>query len=134
MQDYDDGSLVQPDAFAMVLKTQDVQSYPKLGDDEDDDAEDEYFSMGKPANESKKKMSACGYNDQYDANDSASAVTWNTDIASTYIQNPTTVKSVNSSALELHLNFLAKELELERLRRENLQHEVERMTRKLDQV
>jgi hypothetical protein len=50
----------------------------------------------------------------------SSAVTYVTDTTTIY-RAPTTVgMSYNSSKLELTLDFLAKELELERLRRERL--------------
>ena len=51
--------------------------------------------------------------------DSTSAVTYNSDCASSfsYLRNPSVANSVASSKLELQLNFLAKELELERQRR-----------------
>ena len=45
--------------------------------------------------------------------DSASAVTFNTD-ASSFLKNPSTINTVASSKLELQLNFLAKQLEMER--------------------
>lgn len=52
--------------------------------------------------------------------DSASAVSYITD-ATTFNMNPSTIDTVASSKLELQLNFLAKQLELERMRREKLQ-------------
>ena len=51
--------------------------------------------------------------------DSASAVTYITD-ASSFIKNPSTINTIASSKLEMQLNFLAKQLELERIRREKL--------------
>ena len=49
---------------------------------------------------------------KFDA-DSASAVTYITDTSS-FIRNPSTINTIASSKLELQLNFLAKQLELER--------------------
>ena len=67
--------------------------------------------------------------------DMASAVTWNSDLMSSVSQNaPTSVATLATSHLELQLNFMAKELELERQRREKLEHEIKRMTRKLDVI
>jgi len=51
--------------------------------------------------------------------DSESAITFNTDTSS-FMRNPSTINTVASSKLELQLNFLAKQLELERQRREKL--------------
>lgn len=65
--------------------------------------------------------------------DSASAVTFVTD-ASSFIRNPSTINTVASSKLEMQLNFLAKQLELERIRREKLQETVETMAKKLEEV
>jgi hypothetical protein len=45
--------------------------------------------------------------------------TWMTDI-STY-QNPSSLTGIPSSKLEVQLQFLAKELELERMRRQKLE-------------
>ena len=64
---------------------------------------------------------------------SESAVTFNSN-TSTFMRNPSTVNTVASSKLELQLNFLAKQLELERLRREKLQNTVETMARKLNEI
>ena len=47
------------------------------------------------------------------------------------MRNPSTVVTVASSKLELQLNFLAKQLEMERQRRERLQNEVGTMAEKL---
>ena len=47
---------------------------------------------------------------------------------------PTTIVTQNTSHLELQLNFLAKELVLEKQRREKLEHEIQRMNRKLDVI
>ena len=66
---------------------------------------------------------------KFDA-DSASAVTWITDTSS-FVNNPSTINTIASSKLELQLNFLAKQLELERQRRERLQTEVQEMALKL---
>ena len=49
---------------------------------------------------------------KFDA-DTASQITFNTN-ASSFLKNPSSVNSVASSKLELQLNFLAKQLELER--------------------
>ena len=65
--------------------------------------------------------------------DSASAVTYITDCSS-LMRNPSTVNTIASSKLELQLNFLAKQLELERQRREKLQSEVQTMAKKLNQI
>lgn len=63
----------------------------------------------------------------------SSAVTYVTD-ATTIYRAPTTVgMSYNSSKLELTLDFLAKELELERQRREKLQNEVHNLTQIITQ-
>lgn len=69
---------------------------------------------------------------KYDA-DSTSAVTYITDMESLCIQ-PSTINTTASSKLEMQLNFLAKQLELERQRREKLQSEVEEMASKLRQI
>ena len=45
--------------------------------------------------------------------DSESVITFNTDTSS-FMRNPSTINTVASSKLELQLNFLAKQLELER--------------------
>lgn len=66
---------------------------------------------------------------KFDA-DSQSELSFNTD-ASSYLRNPSTINTVASSRLELQLNFLAKELEMERDRREKLQSEVKTMAQKL---
>ena len=50
---------------------------------------------------------------------STSEVTWMTDTPS--FRNPSSLAGVASSKLEIQLQFLAKELELERQRREKLQ-------------
>lgn len=65
---------------------------------------------------------------KFDAVSSApSAVTYVTEVSG-FSKNPTTVgPSVASSKIELQLNFLARELELERQRREKLQEEVDQM-------
>ena len=55
---------------------------------------------------------------KFDA-DSASAVTYMTETSS-LMHNPSTINTVASSKLELQLNFLAKQLEMERQRREKL--------------
>jgi len=62
--------------------------------------------------------------------DSASAITFITDTSS-MMRNPSTINTIASSKLELQLNFLAKQLELERSRREKLQSEVTSMAEKL---
>lgn len=67
---------------------------------------------------------------KFDA-DVASAVTFQTDTSSMF-RAPSTVNTVASSKLELQLNFLAKQLELEKQRREKLQDEVVTMQRKLE--
>jgi hypothetical protein len=61
--------------------------------------------------------------------DSTSAVTFVTDATSFY-RNPSTVANTSEATakIELQLQFLAKELELERYKREKLQKEVENMT------
>jgi hypothetical protein len=53
-------------------------------------------------------------------------MTWITGTSSQF-RNPSSISSVPSSRLELQLNYLAKELELERLRREKLQMQVQEM-------
>lgn len=80
---------------------------------------------GEPAQESQVKT----YLD-VDAN-SASEVTWMTDTSSIF-KNPSSLAGVSSSKLEIQLNYLAKELELERLRREKLQKQVEEMQANLN--
>lgn len=45
--------------------------------------------------------------------DSASAITYITDTSS-LLRNPSTINTIASSKLELQLNFLAKQLEVER--------------------
>ena len=45
--------------------------------------------------------------------DSASEVSFNTNTSS-FLKNPSTINTVASSKLEMQLNFLAKQLELER--------------------
>ena len=49
-----------------------------------------------------------------------------TDTSSVF-KNPSSLAGVSSAQLEIQLNYLAKELELERLRREKLQKQVEEM-------
>jgi len=46
---------------------------------------------------------------------------------SSIFKNPSSLAGVSSYKLEIQLNYLAKELELERLRREKLQKQVEEM-------
>ena len=60
--------------------------------------------------------------------DSASEVSFNTNTSS-FLKNPSTINTVASSKLEMQLNFLAKQLELERQRRERLQDTVEVMAK-----
>ena len=62
--------------------------------------------------------------------DSASAITYITETSS-LLRNPSTINTIASSKLELQLNFLAKQLEMERMRREKLQSEVQSMAEKL---
>lgn len=63
---------------------------------------------------------------KYDA-DAASAVSFLTEATSALInQNPSSF-TLASSKLELQLNYLAKELELEKKRRETLQSQVNQM-------
>ena len=69
---------------------------------------------------------------KFDA-DSESAVTFITDTSS-LMHKPSTINTVASSKLELQLNYLAKQLEVERQRREKLQSEVENMAEKLRQI
>lgn len=70
---------------------------------------------------------------RFDA-DAASAVTYMTDASSQILNPPSEVDSVASTKLEFQLNFLAKQLEIERQRREKLQYEVESMHQKLRKV
>lgn len=49
-----------------------------------------------------------------------------TDTSSAF-QNPSSLAGVTSSKIEIQLQYLAKELELERIRREKLQKQVEDM-------
>ena len=65
--------------------------------------------------------------------DSASQISFNTDTSS-FMRNPSSINTVASSKLELQLNFLAKQLEMERQRRERLQSDVEVMAKKLDEI
>jgi hypothetical protein len=65
-----------------------------------------------------------------DAN-SGSEVTWMTETSSIF-KNPSSLAGVSSAQLEIQLNYLAKELELERLRREKLQKQVEEMQENLN--
>ena len=58
--------------------------------------------------------------------DNISAVTWHTNLS--YVPNESTIVTCASTKLELQLNFLAKQVELERIRREKLQKEVTKMT------
>ena len=59
---------------------------------------------------------------------SGSAITYNTD-ASSFYRNPSTIgASETSTKLEMQLKFLARELEMERHRREKLQNEVKEMS------
>jgi long-subunit acyl-CoA synthetase (AMP-forming) len=51
---------------------------------------------------------------------------------SSIFKNPSSLAGVSSSKLEIQLNYLAKELELERLRREKLQKQVEEMQENLN--
>jgi len=55
--------------------------------------------------------------------DSQNAVSWITDTSSQF-KNPSSIGGITSSKLELQLTYLAKELEVERMRRENLQKQV----------
>jgi len=54
-----------------------------------------------------------------------------TDTSSVF-KNPSSLAGVSSAQLEIQLNYLAKELELERLRREKLQKQVEKMQENLN--
>ena len=54
-----------------------------------------------------------------------------TDTSSVF-KNPSSLAGVSSAQLEIQLNYLAKELELERLRREKLQKQVEEMQENLN--
>ena len=65
--------------------------------------------------------------------DSASQISFNTDTSS-FMRNPSSINTVASSKLELQLNFLAKQLEMERQRRERLQSDVQVMAKKLDEI
>ena len=65
--------------------------------------------------------------------DSQSAVTFFTETSS-FFNQPSTVPSIASSKLEMQLNFLAKQLHLERQRREKLQSEVEAMAKTLQAI
>ena len=65
--------------------------------------------------------------------DSASQVSFNTDTSS-FMRNPSSINTIASSKLELQLNFLAKQLEMERQRRERLQSDVQVMAKKLDEI
>ena len=62
---------------------------------------------------------------KYDA-DSGSCITFITDTSSLG-HNPSSLNTYASSKMEMQLNFLAKQLELEKLRREKLQAQVEEM-------
>ena len=55
---------------------------------------------------------------KFDA-ESGSCVTFNTDTSS-MLHNPSSLNTYASSKMEMQLNFLAKQLELEKLRREKL--------------
>jgi hypothetical protein len=58
---------------------------------------------------------------------SGSEVTWMTDTSSLF-KNPSSLAGITaSSKLEIQLQYLAKELELERIRREKLQQQVQEM-------
>ena len=50
------------------------------------------------------------------------------------MRNPSSINTIASSKLELQLNFLAKQLEMERQRRERLQSDVQIMAKKLDEI
>ena len=64
---------------------------------------------------------------KYDA-DAQSAVTFLTEATSALVAcNPSSLGTIASSKLELQLNFLAKELEIEKKRREDLQSQVDIM-------
>ena len=68
---------------------------------------------------------------KYDA-DNSSSITFLTEATSALVnQNPSSIAYTQSSKLELQLNFLAKELEVERKRREALQKKVEDMHEEL---
>ena len=64
-------------------------------------------------------------NVKYDA-DSGSCITYNTDTSS-LLHNPSSLNTYASSKMEMQLNFLAKQLELEKQRREKLQAQVMEM-------
>ena len=64
-------------------------------------------------------------NVKYDA-DSGSCITYNTDTSS-LLHNPSSLNTFASSKMEMQLNFLAKQLELEKQRREKLQAQVMEM-------
>jgi hypothetical protein len=57
---------------------------------------------------------------------SSSEVTWMTDTSSVF-KNPSSLAGITSSKIEIQLQYLARELELERVRREKLQKQVEEM-------
>ena len=69
---------------------------------------------------------------KFDA-DSKSAITYITENSSLN-HNPSTIDTVKSSQLEMQLTFLARQLELERNRREKLQNEVENMADRLREI
>jgi len=69
---------------------------------------------------------------KFDA-DSASAITYMTE-NSNLNYNPSSVNTVNSSQLQHELTFLARQLEMEKQRREKLQTEVESMAGRLRDI
>lgn len=83
----------------------------------------------KPDNVQQPESQVKTYLDADNAN-STSDVTWMTDTSSIF-RNPSSLAGVSSSKLEIQLNFLARELELERQRREKLQRQVEEMQENL---
>ena len=79
---------------------------------------------GKKSNMSKHSKAKSNLV-KYDA-DSGSCITFITDTSSLG-HNPSSLNTYASSKMEMQLNFLAKQLELEKLRREKLQAQVEEM-------